>query len=110
MTYIQATQLFRAGLMTREEFEPHIQARNLQLYHQLTAHKKRKPGNHPQTAKRDLLIEQEYYRQAQGRQISLLDIPNLYNAVQTAMDGGETLVQAMANAIDTYCRPSEVQP
>lgn len=55
----------------------------------------------------DKLIEREYYRQATGRQISILDIPKLYNAVRTMLGEGWTIEAAMAEAVKLFCLPKE---
>jgi hypothetical protein len=55
----------------------------------------------------DSAIEQAYYRLAAGRQISILKIPTLFNAVRDAVliDPTVTLDAAVQAAIDKYCEP-----
>lgn len=54
----------------------------------------------------DVQIEQEYYKQAQGLQINIMDIPKLWKDCKAAIQGGTDLATAMQAAIKKYCIPA----
>lgn len=51
----------------------------------------------------DQAIEQEYYKQAKGVQIDIMDIGKVFTDVRKAVTAGLTLESAMTEAIDKYC-------
>lgn len=50
----------------------------------------------------DAAIEQEYYRQGHGVQVSIMDIPKIYTDCRAAVGRGEALADAMRAAVDKY--------
>lgn len=55
----------------------------------------------------DKEIEQEYYKQAQGRQISILDMPKLSKEVREAVAvRGESVADAMGKAVAKFTIPA----
>lgn len=55
----------------------------------------------------DKEIEQEYYKQAQGRQISILDMPKLFKEVREAVAvRGESVADATGKAVAKFTIPA----
>jgi hypothetical protein len=52
----------------------------------------------------DKQIEQEYYKQATGKQINIMDIPNVFVYCKQHIAIGKTLEVAMAEAVAIYCK------
>jgi len=51
----------------------------------------------------DSIIEREYYRQAQGLQINVMDIPKLFRDARTFIVQGMSPADAVRQAIGIYC-------
>jgi hypothetical protein len=54
-------------------------------------------------------IEREYYQQAQGRQINIMQIPALFRDARALIQQGSTAADAVSIAIDRYCEPVRVR-
>ena len=54
--------------------------------------------------KLDKLIEAEYYRQADGLQINVMDIPKLWDHARMLVGKGATVNYAVQSGIEMYCR------
>ena len=53
----------------------------------------------------DRAIDQEYTRQANGRQINIMNIGPLFNQARISIGAGLTPAQAVSRAILLYCEP-----
>ncbi len=53
--------------------------------------------------KLDTEIEQSYYVQAKGKQISIMDIPKVFKECREAVAIGKTVDQAVNAAVEKYC-------
>lgn len=51
----------------------------------------------------DAQIEQFYYKNAQGKQINIMDIGNVFAAGHKASKEGKDVETAIKEAIDKYC-------
>lgn len=58
----------------------------------------------------DRVIERLYYKNANGKQIRVLDIPKLFQSAKTWIRSGQDPEMAVKNAIDTYCLRAETPP
>ena len=54
----------------------------------------------------NILIERAYYKHAEGKMISILDIPKLYRDVEAMLANGHDLDTAMIAAVAVYCQPA----
>ena len=51
----------------------------------------------------DKLIEQEYYKQASGSQINIMDIPKVFAESRKAIANGAPVSQAVRASVLMYC-------
>lgn len=54
--------------------------------------------------KLDKEIEQEYYKQAQGKQIDIMNIPKLYTHARMLVGKGSSVNYAVQSGIEMYCK------
>lgn len=52
----------------------------------------------------DKAIEAEYYRQANGRQINIMDIPKLFDSARELVKGGKSVPAAVEIVVGMYCK------
>ena len=53
-------------------------------------------------------IEKEYYKQADGMTIDMMDIPKVFAECENAILNGSLVTQAVRAAILMYCKTEEV--
>lgn len=51
----------------------------------------------------DKAIEQEYYKQANGLQINIMDMPKLFSLARTEVASGSSVEEAVKNGVSKFC-------